>query len=84
MIARSLDPRLHKPVVVGLQAFFNPQSALASQAGCRALVCVAGSPGGDRKSDYQNDNLIESTPLCPPIDNVRKRARGGRETRRDV
>ena len=40
MFARSLDPRLHKPVVVGLQAFFNPQSALASQAGCRARVCV--------------------------------------------
>ena len=40
MIARSLDPRLHKPVVVGLQAFFNPQSALASQARCRAQACV--------------------------------------------
>ena len=40
MFAKSLDPRLHKPVVVGLRAFFNPQSALASQARCRARACV--------------------------------------------
>ena len=133
-----LDPRLHKPVVVGLQAFFNPESALASQAGCRALVWAADAKWLAQEFEFsrRRENLpwgvaVEIEPMfsveakkrqarkpadfvvanlrqqkhskasdqaadvcgvsprmvqyaCRPIDNVRKLARGGRESRRDV
>ena len=65
MIARSLDPRLHKPVVVGLQAFFKQQSALASQAGCRARPYNRTKKQGGAPLGSSNASKIKGDKVSP-------------------